>query len=56
MMQKFVDLRSLGTKLEIISAFAVEHIKGFVFIEADKQSDINEVIYLLDVVESLSFY
>ncbi|VVA12171.1 PREDICTED: RNA-directed DNA [Prunus dulcis] len=42
MMQKFVDLRSLGTKLEIISAFAVEHIKGFVFIEADKQSDINE--------------
>ncbi|XP_008233436.1 PREDICTED: protein RNA-directed DNA methylation 3 [Prunus mume] len=42
MMQKFVDLRSLGTKLEIISAFAVEHIKGFLFIEADKQSDINE--------------
>lgn len=42
-MQKFVDLKSLGTKLQIISAFAVERIKGFIFIEADKQYDVNEV-------------
>ncbi|EEF28368.1 suppressor of ty, putative [Ricinus communis] len=42
LMQKFVDLKSLGTKLQIISAFSVDHVKGFVFIEADKQCDINE--------------
>ncbi|KAK9282782.1 hypothetical protein L1049_011003 [Liquidambar formosana] len=42
LMQKYVDLQSFGTKLQIISAFAVEHIKGFVYIEADKQFDVNE--------------
>lgn len=52
MMQKFVDLQSIGTKLQIISAFAVEHIKGFVFIEADKLCDVQEVTYASNVVES----
>ncbi|XP_027365763.1 protein RNA-directed DNA methylation 3 [Abrus precatorius] len=42
LMQKFADLNSLGTKLQIISAFAVDHMKGFVYIEAEKQYDINE--------------
>ncbi|KAF2295525.1 hypothetical protein GH714_033119 [Hevea brasiliensis] len=42
LMQKFADLKSLGTKLQIISAFAVDHVKGFVYIEADKQCDITE--------------
>ncbi|XP_057979247.1 protein RNA-directed DNA methylation 3 isoform X2 [Malania oleifera] len=42
LMQKYIDLQSLGTKLQIISAFAVEHVKGFIYIEADKQSDVNE--------------
>ncbi|XP_004308761.1 PREDICTED: transcription elongation factor SPT5-like [Fragaria vesca subsp. vesca] len=42
MMQKFVDLASMGTKLQIISAFAVDHIKGFIFIEADKLCDVQE--------------
>jgi hypothetical protein len=44
-MQKFVDLKSLGTKLQIISAFAIDHVKGFLYIEADKQIDIIEVTY-----------
>lgn len=44
LMQKFVDLQSLGSKMQIISAFSVDHIKGFIFIEADKQCDINEVL------------
>lgn len=43
-MQKFVELRSFGTKLQIISAFAVENVKGFIYIEADKQCDVMEVI------------
>ncbi|XP_031090783.1 protein RNA-directed DNA methylation 3 isoform X2 [Ipomoea triloba] len=42
LMQKYVDLRVLGMKLQIISAFALDHVKGFVYIEADKQSDVNE--------------
>lgn len=45
MMQIFVDFQSLGVKLQIVSAFSVEHIKGFVLIEADKKSDNNEVIF-----------
>ncbi|XP_019198592.1 PREDICTED: protein RNA-directed DNA methylation 3 isoform X3 [Ipomoea nil] len=42
LMQKYVDLRVLGMKLQIISAFALDHVKGFVYIEADKQFDVNE--------------
>ncbi|KAL2548895.1 protein RNA-directed DNA methylation 3 [Forsythia ovata] len=42
LMQKYVDLNYLGTKLQIISAFALDHVKGFIYIEADKQYDINE--------------
>lgn len=47
LMQKFVDLKSLGTKLQIISAFTVDHMKGFIYIEAEKQYDINEVTFVL---------
>ncbi|XVE75442.1 hypothetical protein DITRI_Ditri12bG0094200 [Diplodiscus trichospermus] len=42
LMQKFVDMKSLGNKLQIISAFSLDHIKGFFYIEADRQCDINE--------------
>ncbi|KAL2324054.1 hypothetical protein Fmac_023112 [Flemingia macrophylla] len=45
LMQKFADLSSLGTTLKIKSAFAVDHMKGFVFIEADRQYDINEACH-----------
>ncbi|KAL9997435.1 putative NGN domain, nusG domain superfamily, transcription elongation factor SPT5 [Helianthus debilis subsp. tardiflorus] len=46
LMQKYVDVEALGTKLQIISAFAVEHVKGFIYIEAEKQCDINEVVFV----------
>ncbi|XP_022765470.1 protein RNA-directed DNA methylation 3 isoform X2 [Durio zibethinus] len=42
LMQKFIDMKSLGNKLQIISAFSVDHIKGFFYIEADRQCDVNE--------------
>ena len=42
-MNKYIDLQSLGTKLQIITAFSVDHVKDFIYIEADKQCDINEV-------------
>lgn len=44
-MQKFADLKSLGTKLQIISAFAIDHVKGFIYIEAYRQIDIIEVTH-----------
>jgi hypothetical protein len=42
-MQKFVDLRKLGTKVPVITAFALDHVRGFVFIEAEKACDVAEV-------------
>ncbi|KAK9153877.1 hypothetical protein Sjap_001357 [Stephania japonica] len=42
LMHKFVNLHSLGSKLKIVSAFALEHTKGFVYMEAEKQSDVLE--------------
>ena len=45
-MQKYVDVLSLGTKLQIISAFALENVKGFIYIESERQFDINEVLFL----------
>lgn len=43
-MQKYVDLKLLGSKLQILSAFALDQMKGFICIEAEKQCDINEVM------------
>jgi len=43
LMQKYVDLMSLGNKIQIISAFAIDHVKGYIYIEADRQSDVIEV-------------
>ncbi|KAL9224359.1 hypothetical protein vseg_000402 [Gypsophila vaccaria] len=54
LIQKYLDLKVLGTKLQIISTFSVEHVKGFVFIEAEKQSDVAEACYqLADVYGTL---
>lgn len=50
-MQKFVDLKTLGTNLNIISAFAVEHVKSFIYIEADRQCDVIEVLQIVSSVD-----
>ncbi|CAN4115035.1 unnamed protein product [Withania somnifera] len=42
LMQKYIDLLALGTKMQIISAFALDHVKGFIYIESDRQSDVYE--------------
>lgn len=44
LMQKYVDLKYLGNKLQIISAFSVDHIKGFIYIEPEKQQHIYKVV------------
>ena len=54
LMQKFVDLKSLGNKLQMISAFAVEHVKGHIFVEADKQNDIIEVVNVAYILMKFS--
>jgi hypothetical protein len=43
LMQKFVDLKKYGTKVPIISAFSLDHVRGFVFVEAEKACDVTEV-------------
>lgn len=51
-MQKFVDLMSLGKKIQIISAFAIDHVKGYIYVEADRQSDVIEVTDLFLAVST----
>ncbi|CAL9106355.1 unnamed protein product [Musa textilis] len=41
-MQKYVEMENLGTKLQISSVFALDHVKGYVFVEADKLYDVIE--------------
>ncbi|KAG2262522.1 hypothetical protein Bca52824_069601 [Brassica carinata] len=48
LMHKFVELRKIGTKLKILSVFFVEHVKGFIFIEADKEQDVLEACMSLN--------
>ncbi|KAL0303323.1 UNVERIFIED_CONTAM: protein RNA-directed DNA methylation 3 [Sesamum radiatum] len=52
LMQKFVDLEYMGTKLQIISACALDHVKGFIIIEAEKQNDIYEACKGLSTIYS----
>ncbi|KAL7148547.1 hypothetical protein ABFS83_06G186000 [Erythranthe nasuta] len=52
LMQKYVDVECLGTKLQIISACAVDHVTGFIFIEAEKQNDIYEACKGLSTIYS----
>lgn len=47
LMQKFVHLKGLDTKLQLISAFAVDHVKGFIYVEAERQNDINQVALMM---------
>uniref|UniRef100_A0ACD5T8S6 Uncharacterized protein n=1 Tax=Avena sativa TaxID=4498 RepID=A0ACD5T8S6_AVESA len=42
LMQKFVDLEKYGTKVPIISAFSLDHVRGFFFVEAEKACDVTE--------------
>ncbi|XP_058110427.1 protein RNA-directed DNA methylation 3-like isoform X2 [Magnolia sinica] len=42
LIQKYVDVQTLGTKLQIISAFALDHMKGYIYIEADREFDVAE--------------
>lgn len=43
-MQKYADLTYLQKlQMQIISACALDHLKGFIIIEAERQNDIYEV-------------
>ncbi|KAF9594219.1 hypothetical protein IFM89_028876 [Coptis chinensis] len=42
LIQKFVDRKSLGQKLQIASAFSPDHVKGYIYIEAEKEVDVLE--------------
>ncbi|KAH0462249.1 hypothetical protein IEQ34_009824 [Dendrobium chrysotoxum] len=42
LMQKFVDLQKIGKKLQIFSVFALDHVKGFFYVEADRACNVFE--------------
>ncbi|KAF6140265.1 hypothetical protein GIB67_000313, partial [Kingdonia uniflora] len=42
LIQKFADLQSIGTTLQIISVFSLERTKGYIYIEAYKECDVTE--------------
>ncbi|KAG0475661.1 hypothetical protein HPP92_015347 [Vanilla planifolia] len=42
LMQKFVDLQKIGKVLQIFSVISFDHVKGFVYIEADKACNVFE--------------
>ncbi|CAN8257190.1 unnamed protein product [Cochlearia groenlandica] len=42
LMHKFVELRKIGNKLQTLSVFYAEHVKGYIFIEAEKEQDVLE--------------
>ncbi|KAL5717037.1 hypothetical protein ACHQM5_010120 [Ranunculus cassubicifolius] len=42
LIQKFVDLKSLGNKMKIVSVIAPDHVKGYIYIEAEREFDIFE--------------
>lgn len=44
-MQKFFDLRSQGQDLQIRSAVALDHLKGYLYVEADKEAYVKQVLY-----------
>ncbi|KAF3790490.1 RNA-directed DNA methylation 3 protein [Nymphaea thermarum] len=46
LIQKFIDLHSVGKKMEIKSAFCLDHVKGHIYLEADRDSEIVEVLIL----------
>ena len=39
--------RAKLTKLQLISAFVVDHVKGFIYVEAERQNDINHVALVI---------
>ena len=42
LMQKFIDK---GSELQIRSAVALDHLKNFIYIEADKEAHVREVCF-----------
>ncbi|XP_057873734.1 putative transcription elongation factor SPT5 homolog 1 [Cryptomeria japonica] len=42
LMQKYLDLKSQGTDLHISSAIALDHLKSYLYIEADKEAHVLE--------------
>jgi len=41
-MQKYIDK---GPELQIRSAVALDHLKNYIYVEADKEAHVKEVIY-----------
>lgn len=42
LMQKYIDMQTQGTDLQIRSAVALDHLKGYLYIEADREAHVRE--------------
>lgn len=42
LMQKYIDMQLLGTNLQIRSVVSLDHLKGFLYIEADREAHVRE--------------
>uniref|UniRef100_A0A0C9RJB2 Transcription elongation factor SPT5 n=1 Tax=Wollemia nobilis TaxID=56998 RepID=A0A0C9RJB2_9CONI len=42
LMQKYLDMQSQGTDLHITAAVALDHLKGYLYIEAEKEAHVRE--------------
>ncbi|MCO5547748.1 hypothetical protein L7F22_001199 [Adiantum nelumboides] len=52
LMQKFLDLRSQGQDLQIRSAVALDHLKGYLYVEADKEAYVKQACRGLRMIYS----
>lgn len=46
LMQKFIHMRSQGQDLQIRSAVALDHLKGYLYVEAEKEAYVKQVFFL----------
>ncbi|CAN6440905.1 unnamed protein product [Victoria cruziana] len=43
-MQKYLDLQSQGNDLQIRSVIALDHLKNYIYVEADREAHVKEAI------------
>ena len=55
LMQKFLSMRSQDQDLQIKSAVALDHLKGYLYVEAEKEAYVKQVIFPILVPFPFSF-
>lgn len=53
-MQKMLNLQNTAERLQIYSVIAPDHLKGYLYIEADRDTFVKEVTKALQLFEIIS--